>query len=227
MPSISRDGVAHAYDQIDGPASPWSSSTAGAATGHTSRRRSSISPGSAMRCWRSTSAATARATRPDGAYSMQVLADDVAWLCGELGVKRPVVIGHSMGGIVAFDLAVRYPELVAGVAMIDLAVFRPEASRAALPAFLERLKGPDSVAALQDYVGRFLILPTDDAERRARILAAMPLTPRHAMVGRAAGHVRLGPDRGRGQTASASPVHRQQRPGRSAISDASPRWCRA
>ena len=120
---------------------------------------------------------------PDGPYSMQILADDVAWLCDRLGVRDAVVVGHSMGGIVAFDLALRRPDLVAGVVMIDSAVMRPEASRAALPGFIERLRGPDSIAAVQDYVGRNLFQPTDDAARRARILAAMARTPRHVIIG--------------------------------------------
>ena len=183
MPSIHRDGVALAYDRIDGAGQPlvfihgWCCD------------RSYFAPqvehfaGLGHAVLAPDLRGHGESDAPEGAYSMQVLADDVACLCGELGVRRSVVIGHSMGGIVAFDLADRYPELVAGLVMIDSAVFRPDASRAALPAFLERLKGPDSVASLQDYVGRFLILPTDDAERRARILAAMPQTPRQAMVG--------------------------------------------
>ncbi len=120
---------------------------------------------------------------PAGSYAMRVLADDVASLCRETGIARPVVVGHSMGGIVAFDLGVRYPDLAAGVVMIDSAVARPERSRAALPAFIERLRGPDAVALVQDYVRRALFLPTDDAARQARILAAMAKTPNHVVVG--------------------------------------------
>jgi pimeloyl-ACP methyl ester carboxylesterase len=46
---------------------------------------------------------------PEQAYSMQLFADDVAWLVGELGIELPVVIGHSMGGVVAFQLAIDRP----------------------------------------------------------------------------------------------------------------------
>jgi len=38
---------------------------------------------------------------------MEAFADDVAWTCNELGIEKPVVIGHSMGAVVAFDLACR------------------------------------------------------------------------------------------------------------------------
>ncbi|MDX6460144.1 MAG: hypothetical protein QOE55_3841, partial [Acidobacteriaceae bacterium] len=40
---------------------------------------------------------------------MAVFADDLAWLCTELALMRPIVVGHSMGGNVALELAARYP----------------------------------------------------------------------------------------------------------------------
>jgi pimeloyl-ACP methyl ester carboxylesterase len=47
-----------------------------------------------------------------------VLADDLAWLCYELGLYRPVVLGHGLGGRVALDLALRYPDLPATIAAV-------------------------------------------------------------------------------------------------------------
>lgn len=120
---------------------------------------------------------------PAGAYSMQVFSDDVAWLVGELGLERPVVVGHSMGGIVAFDLAVRHPGVPAAIAMIDSAVFRPAASRANMRAFLEKLKGEGYREAVAAYVEAALFLPTDDAANKAPILARMTATARDVMIG--------------------------------------------
>jgi pimeloyl-ACP methyl ester carboxylesterase len=120
---------------------------------------------------------------PEGEYSMQVYYDDLAWLIGELGLGRPVVVGHSMGGIVAFDLALSHPEAVAAIAMIDSAVFRPAASRANMPAFLEKLRGPAYREAVTAYVESALFIPTDDPAGRAPILAKMTVTPRHVMIG--------------------------------------------
>jgi pimeloyl-ACP methyl ester carboxylesterase len=183
MPSISRDGVALAYDKVDGTKQPlvfihgWCCDRTYlapqvayfAALGHAVLALDLRGHG--------------ESDAPEGPYSMQVFVDDVAWVCRELGVGKAAIVGHSMGGIVAFDLAVRHPELVAGVVMMDSAVCRPDASRAGLPAFIERLKGPECIPAVQDYVSRVLFQPTDDPERRAHILAAMAKAPRHVIVG--------------------------------------------
>jgi pimeloyl-ACP methyl ester carboxylesterase len=122
-----------------------------------------------------------RSDKPHQSYTMQVFADDVAWLCGELGVSKPIMIGHSMGGIVAFDLAARYPDLPSTIVMLDAAVALPTASRAAVLQALDRLRGPDYVTALRNLVAA-LFLPTDDVVRKARILESMVASPQHVMV---------------------------------------------
>lgn len=123
-----------------------------------------------------------RSDKPHQAYTMQVFADDVAWLCGELKLSKPVLIGHSMGGIIAFDLAARYPDLPAAIVMLDSAVVLPAAARAGIPRFLETLRGPDYAKAVRDYVATVLFIPTDDPVRKARILDSMAEAPQHMMI---------------------------------------------
>ncbi len=50
-----------------------------------------------------------KSDKPHQRYAMQDFADDLAWMCQRLELAKPVVVGHSMGGIVVFDLAARYP----------------------------------------------------------------------------------------------------------------------
>src|SRR5687768_4878982 len=57
--------------------------------------------------------------KPVEAYSITQFADDVAGLCANLGVDSAGVVGHSMGGVVAVELAYRYPKLVREVATLD------------------------------------------------------------------------------------------------------------
>ena len=56
---------------------------------------------------------------PHQDYTMAGFADDIAWLCTALGVVKPVVVGHSMGGNVALELAASHPELPSSLLMID------------------------------------------------------------------------------------------------------------
>ena len=122
-----------------------------------------------------------RSDKPHQPYPIGAFADDVAWLCRELKLPKPILVGHSMGGIVSFDVAARYPELPGAIVMLDAAVVLPPAARAAIPQFLERLRGPDYAIALRDLVSSVFFLSSDDAVRKAHILEEMAKTPQHVM----------------------------------------------
>src|ERR687898_2909594 len=57
--------------------------------------------------------------RPDGGYDPSTMADDVAGLIDRLGIERPALLGRLHGGLVAYHLAARRPELVSGVVLGD------------------------------------------------------------------------------------------------------------
>ena len=120
--------------------------------------------------------------KPHQSYSMQDFADDLALMCRRLELAKPVVVGHSMGGIVAFDLAARYPDLPSAVVMLDVAVVLPSAARAAIPSLLKELRGPDYRDVLRGYASRSLFIPTDDEGRKERILRSMSSAPQHVVV---------------------------------------------
>lgn len=54
----------------------------------------------------------------EGIYTMRLLADDLAELLSKLGLRRVVLVGHSMGGYVCLAFARAYPERVAGLALV-------------------------------------------------------------------------------------------------------------
>jgi 3-oxoadipate enol-lactonase len=58
-----------------------------------------------------------RSPRTAGTVSMRELADAVIGLIEALALRRPVVAGLSMGGLVAMELVIARPDLVAGVAL--------------------------------------------------------------------------------------------------------------
>ena len=57
--------------------------------------------------------------KPDQDYSIPRFVDDVAGLIRKLGLGKPVVIGHSMGGTIAMNLARKHTGLVRAIVMID------------------------------------------------------------------------------------------------------------
>ena len=72
--------------------------------------------------------------QPAGGYDPATMADDVAALIRATGFVRPVAIGRLHGGLVAYHLAARHPDLVSGLVLGDTT---PEVS----PARAERMLG--------------------------------------------------------------------------------------
>lgn len=68
-------------------------------------------------------------------------ADDIAGLIRRLRLDRPVVVGHSLGGMVSIALATRHPELVGGLVILASAL---------MPGFEQDHQLIDEVAALRD-----------------------------------------------------------------------------
>jgi proline iminopeptidase len=50
-------------------------------------------------------------------WSFEACADDVCAFCDALGIERPVVLGHSMGGFVAILYGARHPGHAAGLVL--------------------------------------------------------------------------------------------------------------
>jgi pimeloyl-ACP methyl ester carboxylesterase len=62
-----------------------------------------------------------------GAASLEAQADAMAALIDALGLVRPVVVGHSLGGAVALALAQRHPEKVSALALVAPLTHQPAA----------------------------------------------------------------------------------------------------
>ena len=58
---------------------------------------------------------------PPGPYRREDLARDVVALLDALEISRAILVGHSMGGVIAMTTALAYPDRVAGLVLIGTA----------------------------------------------------------------------------------------------------------
>ena len=123
-----------------------------------------------------------RSDKPEQVYSMSAFADDVAWLCAQLKVERPVVVGHSMGGVIALVLAAGHPRLAAAIASLDSTILPTAQVEAMVRPLLEAMRGPDGAAVQRQFLGDMMFIAADDPVRKERIIEIMCGTPRHVML---------------------------------------------
>src|SRR5713226_480885 len=81
--------------------------------------------------------------KPDRGYSVPIHAADLARLIDALGLERPIVIGHSLGALIALYFAAHYPERLSKLVLVDagapLPWNTPEEQPAWLTASISRL----------------------------------------------------------------------------------------
>jgi pimeloyl-ACP methyl ester carboxylesterase len=113
-------------------------------------------------------------------YTVPGFADDVAWLCEQVGVRHPILVGHSMGGTVVLDVAARYPELPRAVVMLDAAPIVGSSPSAAVAAEVgAALTGPDGPAARAALIEHAVSGLHRDPALQARIRRDMGAVPDH------------------------------------------------
>jgi pimeloyl-ACP methyl ester carboxylesterase len=121
-------------------------------------------------------------------YTVATFVDDLAWLCGQLELAKPIVIGHSMGGTIALELAARHPDLVAAAVLIDSFLFLP-------PSLMENIRGAAAGLQAPDYMPLVeqiiepLFAPSDDPSIRKTFLTSLAATPQHVLATSFASHL--------------------------------------
>lgn len=60
-----------------------------------------------------------RSAKPAGSYSIPLLAEDAAQVIQSLQAAPCVLVGHSLGGTVAYEVALRYPKRVRALIIIN------------------------------------------------------------------------------------------------------------
>ena len=107
---------------------------------------------------------------PQQGYTVASLADDLTWMCYELGLYKPVFVGHGLGGMIAIECAARHPDLPAGIVALDAPLPPTAETRVFCQRVLEGLRGsanPDVLRPLMEGLCR----PAAGPQARAQVLA--------------------------------------------------------
>ena len=119
--------------------------------------------------------------KPGQDYTIAGFADDLAWLCAELGLYKPVLVVHSMGAI-GLELVAQQPELLAALVILDAPFLPPPEVEAGFRQILEGLRSPAYREVIRHMADTMAFLPTDNQERKARIVEGMCATPQQVLV---------------------------------------------
>ncbi len=85
---------------------------------------------------------------PEGPYSIDMMADEVAMLCEKLKIKQAHFIGSSMGGFILQSLSYRYSDLVKSAVISNSTFIMDTCYSIFVDARLELIKAKASTAAL-------------------------------------------------------------------------------
>ena len=117
--------------------------------------------------------------KPEQAYAIEAFADDVAWMCGELGVSNAVLAGHSMGGAIALATAARRPDLCSALVMLDPAILFPAELQPLITQLIAGFRSPDGANVVRQFAAGQFFTATSDPGLKERLLDAMCRTPMH------------------------------------------------
>jgi pimeloyl-ACP methyl ester carboxylesterase len=121
---------------------------------------------------------------PEQAYTMSGFADDLAWLCGHLGLDKPVVVGHSMGGVIALQLAAEHPDVPRAIVMLDggtRTLVPPPPGGDPSIKLADVIRTAPDLAAVREVIDA-MFLPISDPELRNSIATRMLSGHRHVMA---------------------------------------------
>jgi esterase len=121
---------------------------------------------------------------PGVTYTPGCLVEDYRQFIQKLGLQKPVVIGHSLGGWIGFQLAGRYPDLLGALVAADIAPGRERP-----PTAEERAQRQ---ATLAPGVGDATW--ADEAEARAALKLARPEETDDMLTARIRQQLRVRPD---------------------------------
>ena len=97
-----------------------------------------------------------KSSAPEGPYSMEMLANDAVRLFDALGIHHAHFMGISMGGMIAQELAIEYPEYVSSLILCDTACTIPKAAGPIWDERMESVRSQGMQAVVDGTLERWL-----------------------------------------------------------------------
>jgi len=99
--------------------------------------------------------------KPEEGYSIPLHAADLAELINELGLERPILIGHSLGALIALYFAAHFPDKLSKLVLVDAGASfpwkTPEEQPAWLTTAINRLGTP--ISSYKEYIATLKTAP--------------------------------------------------------------------
>jgi pimeloyl-ACP methyl ester carboxylesterase len=118
---------------------------------------------------------------PEQSYTIPGYSDDVTRLARQLGLEQPIVIGHSMGGMIALDIAARYPDEISAAIVLEGLVVPAEGIHPGVSAMLPRVLADDYPDFVRQLIAH-LAGPHFDPAGRSRLMALAASCRQHVLV---------------------------------------------
>lgn len=120
--------------------------------------------------------------KPDQDYNIAGFVDDMTWLVRESGLERPVLIGHSMGGVTTLNLLREHPDVGRAAVFVDAGILPfPAEFRPMVDQTIEALKTPAYKDVAANVVKSFMFREESPPELRDRVAAEMAEAPQRLM----------------------------------------------
>lgn len=119
--------------------------------------------------------------QPEGDYPIAAYSSDIGELIQQLDLQKPIVVGHSLGGSIALQVAADFPDRVGAIVMVEATPIAPppevqQAFEGVLAAIKAGQRGP-----WEDLIsGAFL--PTSDPKVVEHVKRVMMSAPDHLVA---------------------------------------------